>query len=144
MRHTLTTAIAAVEVDDSGWPIVVVRTANPAAQEWRVLDGLDRVLACDEPFGLMFHLDGPGRSARPLVEAAMGQRALPIAARCVGAATVAPPGPRITRRVAEHPVLFPFPSVSVPTVEDGRAWIRRRLARASFVRPRQLRPTGGM
>jgi hypothetical protein len=51
-----------------------------------------------------------------------------MAARCVGAATVVGPDADPTRRVAAHPVLFQFPSVSAPSVEDAVQWLSGRLA----------------
>jgi hypothetical protein len=48
----------------------------------------------------------------------------------VGAATVNRPDATTRRRFAEHPVLFPFPSVSTPSVGEAVAWVRGRLAGA--------------
>lgn len=125
-------AAVAVEVDDRRWPIVVLRTGRQAeaGTPLRLLFGLDRVLARDEQFGLVFDLVSAARRAGVLVDAALAQRAGPMAARCVGAATVSRTSPGSVRRLAEHPVLFPFPSVSVASLEEGEAWIRGQLTDA--------------
>jgi hypothetical protein len=123
----LVQATAAVEVEDSGWPVVVVRTGNDAeaAKPSRLLFGLDRVLARGEPFGLVFDLDA-APSVAALVDAALAHRAGTMTARCVGAATVR--GHRAPARcLGEHPVLFPFPSTLVPSFGEAVAWIHRRL-----------------
>jgi hypothetical protein len=69
-------------------------------------------------------------AAGVLVETALAERASPMAARCVGAATVVAgdAGPR--RQLATHPVL-PFPPVSKPSVEAAIAWLGDRFERYS-------------
>jgi hypothetical protein len=129
----LTNAMAALEVDDGAWPVVVVRTA-PArfgSEAWRLLHGLDGALDREEPFGLVLDLVAAGRGASVLVETALAERASPIAARCVGAATVVAPRSGVHRRLAQHPILFPFPCVSKPSVDEAVAWVAGRLARAA-------------
>ena len=123
--------MAALEVDDGAWPVVVVRPA-PArfgSEAWRLLHGLDGALDREEPFGLVLDLVAAGRGASVLVETALAERASPIAARCVGAATVVAPESGATRRLTQHPILFPFPSVSKPSVDEAAAWVAARLGR---------------
>jgi hypothetical protein len=109
-NEALARAAVAVEVNDSVWPVVVVRTGQQpgSGKPLRLLFGLDRVLERGEQFGLVFDLLGAARGAGTLVDTALAQRATSMAARCVGVATVSPRSPGSRRRLAEHPVLFPF------------------------------------
>ena len=127
----LTNAMAALEVDDGAWPVVVVRPA-PArfgSEAWRLLHGLDGALNRESRSGSFLDLVAAGRGACVLVETALAERASPIAARCVGAATVAAPQSGVPPRLAQHPILFPFPSVSKPSVDEAVAWVAARLGR---------------
>jgi hypothetical protein len=117
---------------------VIVRPA-PArfgSEAWRLLHGLDGVLEREQAFGLVLDLAVAGRGACVLVETALAERASPIAARCVGAATVGAPQSGMHRRLAQHPILFPFPSVSKPSVDEAVAWVAGRLEHVrKHVRP---------
>jgi len=130
----LTNAVVTLEVDDGAWPVVVVHPA-PArasgAETGRLLRRLDGVVEREQAFGLVLDLAAAGQGAGVLVETALAERASPMAARCVGAATVVAPESGATRRLAQHPVLFPFPSVSKPSVDEAVAWVADRHARAA-------------
>ena len=129
--HDLTSTVASLDVDDRGWPVVVVHPApaREGTEPWRLRHGLDGVLGRAEPFGLVFDLRTAGRGAGMLVETALAERASTMAARCVGAATVVGADGGGRHPLAAHPVLFPFPSVSARSVDDAVTWLTTRLTR---------------
>ena len=127
----LTNTVVALDVDDRGWPVVVVhpvhsRTGSKASH---LLLRLDSILGREQRFGLVFDLGAADPGAGVLVETALAGRASRMAERCVGAATVIRTDAGTSRRLAAHPVLFPFPSVSKPSVDEAVAWVADRLGR---------------
>jgi hypothetical protein len=119
--------VEGLEIDDRGWPVVVVHRATAGAEPSRLLHRLDGVLERGEAFGLVFDLTTADRGAGVLVETALAERSSTMAARCVGAATVVRTEAGASRRFASHPVLFPFPSVATSSVEEAVAWLADQL-----------------